>query len=546
MLHRLVGEALEQTAANRLDELAPILAQHFYRAGDDLRALKYFTLAGKAAQRAYANAEAAMQYRKAVEIARKQPGGCEIDESTVVELNLRLGRSLELAGQFTQAIDHYGEMEADAVRCDNPRMQLAALIACGTILSTPTSVFNQEKAHELSDRALKLARQLGDRAAETKVLWNLLLLYYFTGNIDQARKVGEESLAMARALNLTEQIAYTLNDLASYVYTSTGEMSLALSTLEEAEGLWERLENQPMLSDSLTNAAMIHFLFGDFQVAMENVTRSFSIADSTGNLWGKAYSLGVMGFIFGQQGQISKALNCMQTSADLSNLAGFTAVKSIGLSQRAMIYARIGAVDRGLALAQAAVKESVAGAAFWLPHSLGSLSLCQTLRGEIQAAEQTFQQAQQTLHEASSYLFTPMILSAAGELFLVLNRAEELAQIADRYLHKVRQFQSLAFVSDGLYYLGEAYVAQQKWEEARVTMVQALASAEQRENLYISWRIARALTRIETKAGQLKAAAEWRRQMDEFESRLIGTIDDADLVQTFKSYWDERTRQEMA
>src|SRR3990172_55440 len=67
-LHRAVGDALEalysDQAASR--ELAPLLAQHYDLAGEDGRALRYFTLAADAAARVYANPEAALHYSRAL------------------------------------------------------------------------------------------------------------------------------------------------------------------------------------------------------------------------------------------------------------------------------------------------------------------------------------------------------------------------------------------------------------------------------------------------------------------------------------------------
>ena len=51
-LHYLVGEALEEQAAGRLDELAPLLGHHFSEAGDVTRAGNYLRRAGDAARRA--------------------------------------------------------------------------------------------------------------------------------------------------------------------------------------------------------------------------------------------------------------------------------------------------------------------------------------------------------------------------------------------------------------------------------------------------------------------------------------------------------------
>jgi predicted ATPase len=56
-MHLKIGESLEKSYADRLDEFAPLIARHFYSAGDP-RSLKYDLLAGEKAVSLYANAEA--------------------------------------------------------------------------------------------------------------------------------------------------------------------------------------------------------------------------------------------------------------------------------------------------------------------------------------------------------------------------------------------------------------------------------------------------------------------------------------------------------
>src|SRR5262245_13552756 len=58
-LHRAVGETLEGLYADQLDDIAAVLARHFVEAGDDGRALRYYSRAGDVAARAFANREAA-------------------------------------------------------------------------------------------------------------------------------------------------------------------------------------------------------------------------------------------------------------------------------------------------------------------------------------------------------------------------------------------------------------------------------------------------------------------------------------------------------
>src|SRR4051812_43545453 len=74
-LHLAVGQALEQLYPARLDspDLTPVLAHHFGEAGDQARAMHYYSLAGAAAARVYANAEAIQHFGHALAIAMRMP-----------------------------------------------------------------------------------------------------------------------------------------------------------------------------------------------------------------------------------------------------------------------------------------------------------------------------------------------------------------------------------------------------------------------------------------------------------------------------------------
>src|SRR3990172_4725906 len=127
-LHLVVGEALGRLYPGQLAsrELAPVLAQHFYQAGDGERALRYFTLAGDAAARVYANAEAAHHYSRALALARH---AAYVDGQTLHHLFFSLGRALELSAQDARALDTYADAEAVARERSNQAMELAAMIA---------------------------------------------------------------------------------------------------------------------------------------------------------------------------------------------------------------------------------------------------------------------------------------------------------------------------------------------------------------------------------------------------------------------------------
>ena len=70
-MHRGVGEAMEVLFADVLEANAHRLAHHFDEAGDDERALKYYSMAAESAEAVHAILEAAGHYGRAVEVATR-------------------------------------------------------------------------------------------------------------------------------------------------------------------------------------------------------------------------------------------------------------------------------------------------------------------------------------------------------------------------------------------------------------------------------------------------------------------------------------------
>lgn len=217
-LHRRTGETLERLYAGRLDDIYPMLAHHF-REAEDARAAEYAVLAGDAAMKLYANAEAIAHYTLALELIDKMSA----PRAQLLSLFTSRGRALELSGGYEEALRNYAELEGLAEQRGDDHLKLAALMATATLYSTPTSVADPSAAQGLSDQALALARSLGDRPAEAKILWNIMLLTKFAGRPAEGLRYGEQSLAIAREENLKEQVAYTLNDLSVNGYAELGD-----------------------------------------------------------------------------------------------------------------------------------------------------------------------------------------------------------------------------------------------------------------------------------------------------------------------------------
>jgi predicted ATPase/class 3 adenylate cyclase len=320
--HRIVGEHLEKCCPEHLDENAHRLARHFEEAGETIKALHYYSLAGDAAARLFASQESINYYNRALELARSAQG---VDADTWIHLYTRRGRSLELSSQYAEAIQNYIELEEMGSRHEDKRMQLAAIIPQATIFSTLTELHNPLRGIERSKQALNLARELDETRSEARALWNLMLAINFSGkDVHQALEYGEQALEIARQNKLTEEQAHVLNDI-SRVYLMMGMMKESEAALLEAQELFRQMNNLPMLADNLTSLAEGYFLFARHTEAIGLAEEGLRISRSIDNIWGQTYSLATLGPLYLEVGKIGQAIQYLETSLQMAEKAGFKA-----------------------------------------------------------------------------------------------------------------------------------------------------------------------------------------------------------------------------
>jgi len=194
-LHRAIADELERCYSGETNLIAPQLARHYAIAGNDQRALHYFTVAGDMAAAIYANDEAEeAHYRRALALANKAPYDAEqsAQNQQLLQLYIRLGRILELNAHYDEAIAIYKEMEHTAQMHGDQSMALASLLARAAIYATVNFAREPAEGQALLERAQAIALDLDDRAAEASILWNLLILSAYTGgDLHQRLAYGE-------------------------------------------------------------------------------------------------------------------------------------------------------------------------------------------------------------------------------------------------------------------------------------------------------------------------------------------------------------------
>jgi tetratricopeptide (TPR) repeat protein len=198
---------------------------------------------------------------------------------------------------------------------------------------------------------LTLAQELHDPRAETKALWNLMLLAHYADD-DQVQAVGfgERSLRLAREHSLREELAYILHDIAN-VYLELGRRDEAWATCEEAGVLWQEMSNLPMLVDYLSNSSWHLYQRGDLAGALARVEEGLRISRSIGSLWGQAYSLMTLGPLHLAAGEYGEGIDAIQQAIPLSQKANFEVGHELAAALGG-IYGFLGDLSRSVELLQ--------------------------------------------------------------------------------------------------------------------------------------------------------------------------------------------------
>lgn len=282
-LHKAALEALESLYRDDPGGRFGELAYHALMAELPEPTFRYSLAAGNEAMSKYAAAEAVNVYRP----ARDLIGQVGTSPEERHQLCTLYGRALELTGDPAAALAHYEAMEQLAREVGDQRLELAAVVAQGTMRSTGNVMSDFKLAESLGQKGLELASALDDRAAEAKIYWNLIHAYRLTGQYEEALASGLRALEVAETLDLREQIAYIANDLGT-VYMGLGEISKMLATSRRAVKLWRELDNGPMLIDGLAVYGMTLSMTGQFEDALVVAEEGIALSQAAKNRWGEA------------------------------------------------------------------------------------------------------------------------------------------------------------------------------------------------------------------------------------------------------------------
>lgn len=533
LLHRRSLIALEADGASAAE-----CAYHALASLLDEPAFRYSLAAGDDALATYAVQESLAHYNRALEVARVIGLGTNaVDSRLLCRLYTNRGRSLELSQQFEAAQINYQEMVDLAAERNDSAMRLAALASQCIVRATQTPLFNASKARTLAEEALALAQQLGDKAAQAKVLWGMLLVEVTSeGDVKKGLVYGLRSLELAREMGLNEQMGFTYHDLGN-AYRELNRLADAQSSYQAAVTIWQALGNIPMLVDTYNQQQYNHFLMGELAASLALGEEALRLSRSIEHAWSQVVSLGFLIQTVIEIGDPGRAAGMIHERERITTAvgAGFHITFKYLIYQHWLSLAlSLGIWDHEAQFAAEIYTDRHDLVPIFLHYLMAYVIQFEVARGNLELALKIWAEITPDGHPDTS---APYVAGPLGTAELYLLLAQKNLQPALEYAQNVaeqyRRIGCLAYLPEVLWLQGRAEMGQKRWAQAHETLTEALNISQHNGERRLRWRILSSLAEVAGAQGQQSAADHYKEMGQTVITTIANHIDNEELRTAF-------------
>ncbi len=381
-LHTRLARFLEATLPAADARRLGLLAHHYDRSLDALKRRDYLLAAGRYAQAAFANHDAAAYYRRLLPLVT--------GESRVEVLQLA-GEVATFTGAYALAQQHYaealelataGDWAAAAARSQRLLGELAerqgdhlaardrleaarascfergddlelvhVLLALGGNVLWQLGAYDEARRH--LDQAAALSVELGDRRLFARAIHGLGNLDLYQGNTASAKQHFQQTLSTRRKLGDELGVANSLNNLA-IVAANLGDTAEAEAAFRDSLEIRRRIGDTAGVAVALNNLGYMAESRGELEAANDLYIQSLAGRRELGDKLGMAVSLNNLGALARRRGDLPEAKRHHRESLVLAHAIGNVREAASGLVGLAAIAAATPTLRAGATLLAAA------------------------------------------------------------------------------------------------------------------------------------------------------------------------------------------------
>jgi class 3 adenylate cyclase/tetratricopeptide (TPR) repeat protein len=378
-LHGRTGTVLEELYPERLDELAPALAHHFWQGEDWARAVAFSLRAGARARRMYALAEALEHYDRACTALEKDP-----EASAESRIDAILSWTW-----VAYKLQRHEEMRQRLARAEALARELGDKARLAEVLGWIANVHLLTGFPSRAMPALMESQQLAEEVGDDRLA--LLPLFMTTmGMVDQdprgALLTVDEVITLARTHASPEVEAHALG-MKAMANARLGNYSEAQAAIDAALAIVPKVASPVKEADVHITVGAAYFDMGEVARGLEHTRYGAEVALSAKGMECAYHGYSFTGFGNLQLPDVPEAVKAFQESVNLTDFMGIEELKNVVRAGLAM--AQLAGDDReGLReLEEALANARALGDAYHSAFFAETLGAAYTRLGDLDRAE---------------------------------------------------------------------------------------------------------------------------------------------------------------
>jgi predicted ATPase len=263
-LHCIIGQAMEELYADRLQEHYEIIAYHYAKGEDWAKALEYNLKAAKKANQSFANREALGYFNQALEFTEKV--GSAVNTSTLMSIYEARSNLYLVLNEFQRSISESEKLLAIARRKNDRIRESKALAAMGY-----ASLWhhNFDQANDYAREAIKVAEKMGEKSVLAGGHFIQGEVDFLAGRLDEAKQKVTRALDISRSAGDIMYESLSLGILGCFKNWK-GEYTEAISLLSKSYKISKKNQFLAPLFDGL-------FMYGIALTGKGEIDRAFDI-----------------------------------------------------------------------------------------------------------------------------------------------------------------------------------------------------------------------------------------------------------------------------
>jgi class 3 adenylate cyclase/tetratricopeptide (TPR) repeat protein len=318
-LHTLVGEAIEASYSDKLDNYVEVLAAHFLRTPHLQKALHYLILAGERAVRDYANAQANRHFKEARSLLSK----VDHTPEQALRIFINLGDVLTFIGEYERARDSLTE-GLQVIESMQPYIDVQKHCAIHRKIGT---TFERQGDFEKALLHLTEANKaLGKTAflspgSKAEIMNDLGWIHFLRGNFEEAQRAFEGGLRLVEGTTEYGVVASIQNRLGAVAYQKR-DYEEAANRVRKSLALRRTIGDLSGVARLYNNLGLLNLMRGQLREAEEDFFQSIDLLDKIGDAEGIALTNINIGLVKFDRGQFDSAATYLEKAQAVADQIG--------------------------------------------------------------------------------------------------------------------------------------------------------------------------------------------------------------------------------